>query len=257
MSIDLDIQQRIAVVTINRPGSMNALDQEHYGALSNAWIEIRDNADIWAAVVTGAGDRAFCAGADLKEFIPKPPTASEMWMTQKDQLLNRGLEVWKPIVAAVNGWCVGGGMTLLFATDIRLASPDAQFGLPEVKRGIIAGNGGTQRALSHLPYPIAMELLLTGDPLDAQTALKWGLINRIVEKDELLEQAFECAQRIVSNAPLAIQAAKELALRSRDVDLQTGLRIEQMFNRFLMGTCDAAEGASAFAEKRPAQFVGN
>src|SRR5690606_30911913 len=110
MSIDLDIQQRIAVVTINRPGSMNALDQEHYGALSNAWIEIRDNADIWAAVVTGAGDRAFCAGADLKEFIPKPPTASEMWMTQKDQLLNRGLEVWKPIVAAVNGWCVGGGM---------------------------------------------------------------------------------------------------------------------------------------------------
>lgn len=257
MSIDLDIQERVAIVTINRPERLNALDHDHYAGLSNAWIEIRDNPDIWAAVVTGAGDRAFCAGADLKEFIPKPPMASEMWLTQKDQLLNRGLEVWKPIVAAVNGWCLGGGMTLLFATDIRLASPDAKFGLPEVKRGIIAGNGGTQRALSHLPYPIAMELLLTGDSIDAETALKWGLINQIIEKDQLLERAVACAQRIAANAPLATQATKELALRSRDVDLQTGLRIEQMFNRFLMSTRDAAEGAAAFAQKRPADFVGN
>lgn len=256
MSIDLDVQHRVAVVTINRPERLNALDQQHYTALSEAWIEIRDNTDIWAAVITGAGDRAFCSGADLKEFIPNPPSAADMWLTQKDQLLNRGLEVWKPIVAAVNGWCLGGGMTLLFATDIRLASPKAQFGLPEVKRGIIAGNGGTQRALSHLPYPIAMEMLLTGDPMDADTAKKWGLINQIVPEDELLDQAIAYAQRITANAPLATQAAKELALRSRDVDLQTGLRIEQMFNRFLMTTSDAAEGASAFSEKRQPQFMG-
>jgi E-phenylitaconyl-CoA hydratase len=256
MSIDFSTSQNVAVITINRPERMNALDDAHYRALSEAWIEVRDSPDIRAAIITGAGDKAFCAGADLNDFIPNPPPASEMWLTQKDQLLNRGLEVWKPVIAAVNGWCLGGGMTLLFATDIRIASSNARFGLPEVKRGIIPGNGGTQRALAQFPYPVAMELLLTGDPMDAKTAERWGLVNCVVPADELLATARRYAEKLAANAPLAVQAAKELALRSRDVDLLTGLRIEQMINRFLMSTSDAAEGAAAFSQKRPAKFVG-
>jgi E-phenylitaconyl-CoA hydratase len=257
MSIDINIEEGIATVTINRPDRLNALNQEHYDALSAAWLEVRDNSKIKAAVVTGAGPKSFCAGADLKEFIPNPPSPSEMWQTQTGQLLNRGLEVWKPVIAAVNGWCLGGGMTLLFATDIRVAASNARFGLPEIKRGIIAGNGGTQRALMNLPYPLAMELLLTGDDIDADTAKEWGIINRIVAPADLMPTAMDYAHRIARNAPLAVQASKELALRSRDVDLATGLRIEQMFNRFLMSTKDALEGAQAFTESRRPRFAGN
>jgi enoyl-CoA hydratase/carnithine racemase len=160
------------------------------------------------------------------------------------------------VIAAVNGYCLGGGMTLLLATDIRVAAEHASFGLAEVKRGIIAGNGGTQRVLSQLPYAIAMELLLTGDRFDAETAARWGLINRVVAMDDLIDTAMEYAQRVAQNAPLAVQAAKELALRSRDMDLTSGLRIEQAMNRLLQFTNDAKEGPAAFSEKRAAQFEG-
>ena len=137
-------------------------------------------------------------------------------------MLNRGLEVWKPIIAAVNGHCLGGGTTLLFATDIRIAVPHATFNLAEVKRGLVPGNGGTQRVLSQLPYAIGMELLLTADTIDAETAARWGLINRIVPPADLMNTAMDYARRIAANAPLAVQAAKELAVRSRDVDLNVG-----------------------------------
>ena len=152
----------------------NALDAEHYAAISKAWQTVRDDPQIRCAILTGAGDKAFSAGADIKNFLTLKQNWSDVWLTQKDQLLNRGLEVWKPIIAAVNGFCVGGGMTMLFATDIRVASEHATFGLSEVKRGIIAGNGGTQRTLQQLPWCIGMEMLLTGDPIDAQTAAALG-----------------------------------------------------------------------------------
>jgi E-phenylitaconyl-CoA hydratase len=179
-----------------------------------------------------------------------------MWLTQKDQLLNRGLEIWKPVIAAVNGYCVGGGMTLLMATDIRLAAPHATFGLAEVKRGVVAGNGGTQRILSQLPYAIGMEMLLTGESIDAETAARWGLVNRVVPKEELLDAARRIAAKIAANAPLAVQAAKELAIRAREMPLSSGLRLEQIANRMLQFTEDATEGPKAFAEKRPPSFKG-
>ena len=161
MSIELVREGHVAVITMNRPERLNALDSQHYSDLAEAWIEVRDDRLIRAAIVTGAGERAFTVGADLKSFIPRVPELGDLWLTQRDQLLNRGLEVWKPVIAAVNGYCLAGGMTLLFATDIRIAAEHATFGLSEVKRGILPGNGGTQRALRQLPYPIAMELLLT------------------------------------------------------------------------------------------------
>jgi enoyl-CoA hydratase/carnithine racemase len=257
MSIDIEVSDGIAVVTMNRPERMNALDAEHYHGLSEAWKRIRDDPDIGAAIVTGAGDRAFTAGADLKSYIPAPPSLSRLWLTQDDQLLNRGLEIWKPVVAAVNGYCVAGGMTLLFATDVRIAADHAVFGLSEVKRGLLPGNGGTQRALEQLPHAIAMEMLLTGDPIDATTAERWGLVNRVVPGAQLMSTAREYAQRLAANAPLAVQAIKEMALRARDMDRTTGLRIEQVMLRVLQMTADAAEGAAAFGEKRPPKFLGH
>jgi len=256
MSIDLSVTNHIALIKLNRPERLNALDAEHYKALSETWIRVRDDHEIRVAIVTGAGEKSFSTGADLKSFANRPAPISEMWLTQRDQLLNRGLEVWKPVIAAVNGHCLGGGMTLMLATDIRVAVPHATFGLSEVKRGFIAGNGGTQRILKQLPYAIAMEVLLTGDAIDAETAARWGLINRVVPSDKLIETAMSYAKRIAANAPLAVQAAKELALRGEDMDLVTGLRVEQMWNRILRVSEDAKEGPAAFAEKRPARFQG-
>jgi E-phenylitaconyl-CoA hydratase len=256
MSIDVAVRDGIATITINRPERLNAMDGEHYAALSAAWTKVRDDTAIRVAIVTGAGDRAFTTGADIKSFITKPPELAEMWLTQRDQLLNRGLEVWKPVIAAVNGLCLGGGMTLLLGTDIRVAAEHATFSLAEVKRGVIAGNGGTQRILRQLPYAIGMEMLLTGNSIDAASAARWGLINKIVAKGEVMTAALEYAHRIAENAPLAVQAAKELAIRSRDMDLATGLRLEQLVNRMLQFSEDAHEGPAAFAEKRPARFKG-
>jgi E-phenylitaconyl-CoA hydratase len=256
MGVDFDVSETIAVITINRPERLNAMDADAYRALSEAWIRVRDDDEIRAAVITGAGERSFTAGADLKSFVTAPDDLSGFWLTQRDQLLNRGLEVYKPVIAAVNGYCLGGGMTLLLATDIRIAADQASFGLAEVKRGIIAGNGGTQRVLAQLPYAIAMELLLTGDRFDAATAERWGLVNRVVPISELMDTAMDYARRIARNAPLAVQAAKELALRSQDMDLATGLRMEQAMNRLLQFTADAKEGPAAFSDRREPVFEG-
>lgn len=257
MSIDVTVDAHgVATITIDRPDRLNAMDADAYRALSDAWIRVRDDPKIRVAVVTGAGERAFTVGADLKSFFSGTPPLDEFWLTQRDQLLNRGLEVWKPVIAAVNGYCLGGGMTLLMATDLRVAAEHATFGLSEVKRGVFAANGGTQRLLDNLPRAIAMELVLTGDPIDAATAQRWGLVNKVVPAGELMDAAYGYAHRIAANAPLAVQASKELVLRSRDVDLATGLRIEQAWHRIVTSSEDAVEGPKAFAERREPTFDG-
>jgi E-phenylitaconyl-CoA hydratase len=148
MKLIYTVKDRIAYITINRPEAMNAMDPEVYSLLSEAWVNVRDDPEIWVAIITGAGEKAFTAGADLKTAIPQEHEKADFFLTQKDMILNRGLEVWKPIIAAVNGYCLAGGVTLLFATDIRIAAEQAVFEISEVKRGILPGNGGTQRAPS-------------------------------------------------------------------------------------------------------------
>jgi E-phenylitaconyl-CoA hydratase len=256
MALLYEVRDKIAYITINRPEALNAMDPETYQELSEAWIDVRDNPDIWVAIITGAGDKAFSAGADLKKTIPRQSEAWEFWQTQAEPILNRGLEVWKPIVAAVNGYCLAGGMTLLLATDIRIAAEHATFGLSEVKRGILPGNGGTQRTLRQLPYAIAMELLLLGDRIDAQTAHRFGLINAVVPQAQLMATAEDYARRLCANAPLAVRAIKELAVRSLSLPLHEGLRLEQAIGTFLRQTEDAKEGPRAFAEKRPPRYTG-
>jgi len=258
MSIDLQSDdQGIATITINRPERMNALDQLHYAELSRAWIEARDNPKIRCAIITGAGEKSFCAGADIKSVIGAKEEMQDLWQTQAMPLLNRGIELWKPVIAAVNGYCLGGGMTLLLATDIRVASTNAQFGVSEVKRGVLAGLGGTQRLIRQIGYAQAMEMLLTGDSIDAETAERRGLINRVVPAGELMTTARRFAETIAGNAPLAVQATKELAMRARDMSLQDGMRTEQLLSSLLQrNSTDVGEGRAAFLEKRPPNFRG-
>lgn len=256
MSIIFDVENHIATITINRPDVLNAMDPETYKQLSEAWIRVRDEKDIWVAIVTGAGEKSFSVGADLKKTIPKQDEWWEMWLTQRDQLLNRGLDVWKPVIAAVNGYCLGGGMTLLLATDIRIASENAAFGLSEVKRGILPGNGGTQRTIRQLPYPIAMEMLLTGETIRAEKAERYGLVNKVVPHSELMAVARQYAEVICRNGPLAVRAIKELSIRSQYMHLDDGLRMEYAMQRILRQTEDGKEGPRAFSEKRKPNFRG-
>ncbi|HVV60551.1 MAG TPA: enoyl-CoA hydratase/isomerase family protein [Pseudolabrys sp.] len=256
MSIDFSVDDGVATIVLNRPECLNALDPAHYAALSNAFVIVRDDPSVRAAILTGAGEKSFTTGADLKAPMPRLDHLNEMMLTQRNQLPNRGMEIWKPIVAAVNGYCLAGGMCLLMATDIRIATQNASFGLPEIKRGGVPGNGGTQRIMQQLPYPIAMQMLLLGTSIDADTALRWGLINEVVSQSALLPTARDYARRIAAGPPLAIQAAKELALRSRDLDLASGLRLEQAMQSLLNQTHDWKEGGAAFAEKRAPRFEG-
>jgi E-phenylitaconyl-CoA hydratase len=250
------VDQHIAVLTMNRPQALNAMDLELYQELSRAWERFRDTPELRVAVITGAGEKSFSTGADIKSFLTLKPEQYEFWLTQKDLLLNRGLEIWKPVIAAVNGYCLGGGMTLLLGTDIRVAADHARFGLSEVKRGALPGNGGTQRVLSQLPYCTAMEFLLTGDMVGAAAAKEMGLVNKVVPMADLMPTAMDYARRIAANAPLAVQATKELAVRSRGMHLNDGLRMEQAMSRVLMTTEDYVEGPKAFAEKREPQWKG-
>lgn len=255
--VHYEVDDHLARVTIDRPEKHNAMDPETYTALSAAWMAIRDDPAVWAALVTGAGDEAFSSGADLEATItPGEDGWDDFWRTQDEPILNNGLEVWKPIVAAVNGYCLAGGMTLLLATDIRIAGTEATFGLSEVKRGILPGNGGTQRTIRQLPDAIAKELLLTGDRIDAAEAARWGLVNEVVEPDEVLTTAEDYAARLLANAPLAMQAIKELADRGRDLPLADGIRLEESFSRHLHETADAQEGVEAFREGREPEWVG-
>jgi E-phenylitaconyl-CoA hydratase len=249
------VEDHLARVTIDRPEKHNAMDPEIYRALSEAWIEIRDDPEVRVALVTGAGEEAFSAGADLEQTItPGERGWDEFWRTQAEPILNNGLEVWKPVVAAVNGYCLAGGLTLLLATDIRIAGEDATFGLSEVKRGILPGNGGTQRTIRQLPDAIAKELLLTGDRIDAQEAARWGLVNEVVPPEDVVSTAEAYAERLVENAPLAMQAIKELAVRGRDLPLDEGIRLEESFQRHLWETDDAVEGVEAFREDREPEW---
>jgi E-phenylitaconyl-CoA hydratase len=258
MSIDFDLNKKgVAVITINRPEKMNAMDAEHYAGLTDAWNRVRDDDDVRVAIITGAGEKSFTAGADIKSFLRREVKPSDIWKTQNDMLLNRGIEIWKPVIAAVNGYCLGGGVTLMLATDIRVACENATFNVAEVKRGVIAGNGGTLRLIRQLPYAIAMDLLLAASSISAAEALRWGLINKVVPTaKDVLPAAMEYADRIAANAPLAVQATKELAVRSRELPMWAGYRIEQMAGRLLAATEDAAEGSLAFAEKRAPDFQG-
>lgn len=257
MSIDYVREGHIVTITINRPETRNSLDMAHFRDLAHAWAAFRDDADAWVAVITGVG-RDFCTGADLKKFIPQltgelpqPPGWNK---TDAIHAVLHQFPIYKPIIAAVNGVCVAGGFEMLTCTDIRVAVPVARFAVMEPKRGLFAGGGSTVRLPRQLPYPFAMELLLTADMIDADRALAMGLINRVVAAHELMDTAYDYAERIAANAPLAVSATKQSALEGLALDLQSAYVNETRHSDRIFATEDAKEGPRAFAEKRPPKW---
>ena len=259
MPIHSTVTDHVLTITIDRPARRNALDMEHFDALAEAWKRFRDDADAWVAIVTGVDD-AFCAGGDLRDYLPLLTAAGtedrERFRSGTEAVL-RDLDVYKPIIAAVNGPCVAGGMELLNGTDIRLACPEAVFGMLEPKRGLFASGGTTVRLPRQIPWAAAMELLLTAEPVPATRAMELGLLNEIVPRSRLLERAQEWASRITENAPLAVAATKESALRAFAAEsLDDALRIEARISARVLQTDDAREGPRAFAEKRAPRWTG-
>ncbi|MBI3953817.1 MAG: enoyl-CoA hydratase/isomerase family protein, partial [Chloroflexi bacterium] len=234
----------------------NSLDPETLQELHQALVDFRDNPELWVGIITGAGDRAFSAGADLAATIPAMLDPKAAVPYRAPATILRGLELFKPLIAAVNGLALGGGLELALACDLRLAAEGATFGQPEVKWSLIPGWGATQRLPRTIPYAKAAELILMGRTIDAPEALRLGLINAIVPKEKLLETAEAWAQELCQVGPLAVRAAKEAMLRGLDQPLEQGLQLEQMLFEGLRYTEDSQEGPRAFAEKRKPAFKG-
>lgn len=255
MAIDYEKEGRIATFTINRPQALNALNTEALRELHEAMLDFKDDPDLWVGIITGAGEKAFCAGADVKEVLPLIKKHKDTpWVIPPNPM--RGLELWKPLIAAINGLALGGGLELALACDIRLASENARLGTPEVTLGLIPVWGGTQRLPRMIPWCKAAELLLTGTMIDAQEAHRIGLINKVVPQDKLMSTAKEWANTICRAGPIAVRAAKEAMLRGSNMTLEEGLQLERSLGVYVMDTEDFQEGTTAFVEKRKPNFKG-
>jgi enoyl-CoA hydratase len=246
----------IALVTLDRPQVMNAISLRMRGELTEAVRSADSDSEVRAIVLRGAGDRAFCAGADITEFQP-PQSLTEARADRAGPIWNDVIAAArKPTVASVHGYCLGGGLEIALACDVRVAAEDAVFGFPEVLLGIIPGAGGTQRLPRLVGVAQAIWLTLSGQRIDAAEALRIGLVTRVVPRAELDQRAMECAVALGRGAPRAIEYAKEAILAGSQLSLTDGLRIETDLATLLMGTADRAEGAAAFREHRPPQFTG-
>jgi enoyl-CoA hydratase/carnithine racemase len=253
--IEYTKQSRIAIFTINNPKGLGALNVQAIDELHDALVDFREDKNLLVGILTGTGDKAFCAGVDINNFLPWARSVSDRpWLVPGT--LMRRLELWKPVIAALNGITYGGGLEMALGCDIRIASENAKFAFPEAKIGVFIGGGGTQRLPRTIPRGIAMEMLLTGKPMDAKEAYRVGLVNAVVPLDQLMPTAIQMAETICSNGPLTVQAIKESVIRGTEMSLDDGLRLEEYFNRIIMNTKDFEEGISAFLEKRKPNYEG-
>jgi len=252
MGIDYNKDGNIAIFTLNRPHVMNALDIPTLQEFHDALIDFRDDPKLWVGIITGAGEEAFCSGIDLRSTLsmnqsqdrsqPFPPT------------LMRGLEIAKPLVAAINGLALGGGLELVLTCDIRIAAEHAEFGFPEVTLGLIPAWGGTQRLPRQVAWCQAAELISTGKKINAYEAYRMGIVNHVVSKDKLSLIVKEWAQMLCNAAPLAVRAAKEAMINGAKLPLNEGLELEDALETYLKSTEDFYEGIRAFNEKRKPHF---
>src|SRR5258706_3118573 len=257
MTILFEMNEHVATITINRPEALNSLDPETLVALNDAFQKANAEPEIRAVVVTGAGQKAFCTGSDLKKTMPPKESFAELTFGRLHRYYPfAGVDIDKPTVCAANGYALAGGMELALACDIRIASPNAQFGQSEVKVGSIPAAGGTQRLPRAVGLSDAMLMLLTGDRIDADEALRMGLFSRVVPLAELLPLARQIAQRIADNAPLSVRAIKRLVRQGLDMPLEGGIQSEQYVLGLLRDTHDRLEGRRAFQEKRAPRYEG-
>ncbi|MDO8615487.1 MAG: enoyl-CoA hydratase-related protein [Dehalococcoidia bacterium] len=248
---------RLAYVTINRPERRNAIDPDTSRELLEAFTDFSEDSNVWAAVLTGAGDQAFSAGADLVAMAQSfAGGGGGIGWDVPFGGITRRFECWKPMIAAVNGYCLAGGLELALACDIRIAAEHATFGLPEPKRAIIPAAGGTQRLPRVVPLAFAMELLLSGERFDAQTALRFGLVSRVVPAAQLMPAVEEVAAKILECGPLAVRAIKQAAQQGRELPLEEGLKLESQLAGQVFRSEDAREGPTAFAQKRKPEYKG-
>lgn len=254
MPVRFEREGRIATITLDRPEKHNAMDLGMYQEISERLTEIDRDDAIWAGIVTGAGDRAFTAGADLTT-VHQPGAEEPGWRATRPARFDLGLEVQKPLVAAVNGYCLAGGLELALVCDIRIASERAQFGTPEVRWNLLHGFGA-QLLPSIVGLSNAMRLLLTGDFIDAAEAHRIGLVQEVVAQERVLDRAREVAEQICRNGPMAVRMTKELVLRSRDMTLADGIRFYQSLMTAIDSSDDVEEGTRAFAERRQPAFRG-
>jgi enoyl-CoA hydratase/carnithine racemase len=253
-------KNHLAILTLNRPDAMNAMNAAMRREMGDAFVDFRDDGDSWVLIITGAGDRAFCAGMDLREMAARlaggapPQGATRQPQASEASLMAGNIDIWKPVIAAINGVAVGGGLETALACDIRIAAENARMSLSEPKRGIIPGGGGLARLPRLVPLGAAMEILLTGDLISAQEAYRIGLVNQVVPAAELMSAATKMAERLMESAPLALRAIKETVMKTRAMSLEEALPAR--FGPNVMASEDAREGTAAFGQKRKPAWKG-
>ncbi len=246
----------IAYVTLNRPKVLNALNKTALADLRAAFEDARDDSSLHGVILTGAGDKSFIAGADINEVATDTPVQAEEKTRRGQHLMDLIENLGKPVVAAINGFALGGGCEAALACTIRLAAESAKFGLPEVRLGIIPGYGGTQRLPRLVGKGVALQLILSGAMIDAQEAYRVGLVNEVVPKAELIGRAEAILNQIGANAPLSVRYALEAVNKGMETSVAEGLVLESTFVAICTSTEDKKEGTSAFLQKRPPQFQG-
>ena len=254
-TILIEKRESVAVLTINRPDKLNALNSKVHSEGVAALDELKKDDSVRVLIITGAGSKSFIAGADISEFEGKTPVTQRSGFHERT-LFNSIDSFPKPVIAMINGFCLGGGCELALACDIRLASANSRLGQPEINLGIIPGGGGTQRLTRLIGEGKAMEMILTGDIINAQTALNLGLVNHVYTAEELESKTFELANKIVEKSPIALQMAKEAVKLASRSNLDEGLRREVDLFAICFSTEDKQEGVAAFLEKRKPVFKG-
>jgi enoyl-CoA hydratase len=255
-TIKFETKDQIAIVTINRPDKLNALNTAVMDELRQAFAAIQEDPAMRVALLTGAGEKAFVAGADIGELNKNNPVEAKAYTHRGQAVLDAIENLGKPVIACINGYALGGGCELAMACTFRIASENAKIGQPEVKLGIIAGYGGTQRLPRLVGKGLAMQMLLTGEQISAQEAHRIGLVNEVVPQPELIGRAEAIAKKIIANAPLAIQYTMEAVNKGMETPLAEGLFLEATLFSAACATEDKKEGTSAFLEKRAAAFKG-
>lgn len=254
-TILVEKREQVAIITINRPDKLNALNSKVHEEGVNALENLRMDEQIRVVVFTGTGEKSFIAGADISEFAGQTPV-SQRAVFQQRTLFNSIDTFPKPVIAMINGFCLGGGCELALACDIRIAGENARFGQPEINLGIIPGGGGTQRLTRLIGEGKAMEMILTGDMIDANTALNLGLVNHIYSSEELAKNTLKLAAKIATKSPIALQMAKEAVKTASKANLDEGLKREIDLFAITFSSEDKEEGVTAFLEKRQPEFKG-
>ncbi|MCH7978060.1 MAG: enoyl-CoA hydratase/isomerase family protein [Acidobacteria bacterium] len=252
----VETREHIATVTVNRPKVMNALNRKTVEELDACFRALQQDEDVRAVIVTGAGEKAFIAGADIKELATYSPQQAKECSFRGQAVLNRIENLGKPSIAAINGYALGGGCELALACTLRIASQAARLGQPEVKLGMTPGYGGSQRLPRLIGKGMALQMILSGDPLSAEESLRWGLVNQVVPPEELLPAAEGIARKIIANSPLAVQYCMEAVEQGLHMSIEQGLFLESTLFGMSFATEDMREGARAFLEKRAPRFAG-